>query len=421
MRFPRSATLALLLAATASAASADPVKILFVGNSYTFGRVDPVMSYNAANVHDLTAGFYAANQTGANPWEPHPWGGIAGIFKQMTVEKGLDYDVSISARNAASLRGQFLNTANAQWDLRGNVASQKWDVVVLQEQSDAALPVGRGKNANPAQFAAYADKLEQFIHNGGAQSYTETQLYGSLAACQATGASTATCNTVRNIPANTNANPNAKVYLTETWARPDMVYAHLVTTPDTTSPTGSPIPDGTGDKATLYYQSLAGMTADLRTTIYAEAAKNGKFAGVIGVGDAFQLAYNQGLVQTSGFYDANGVFVPNTDGVMNLWWDDYLHASKYGSYLDALVQFGTITGFDPRSLGGSEIAARDLGISAANALVLQQVAAQQLGFVPEPGTVAMVGLGLMGMVGVRRRKATVEGARQRRATSMFGN
>jgi len=395
---------ATAIATVAPSAFADPIDILFVGNSYTFGRVDPVMSYNAANVHDLTAGFYAANQSGANPWEPHPWGGVPGIFKQMTVEKGLDYDVSISARNAASLRGQFLNTANADWDLRGNVASKKWDVVVLQEQSDAALPLGSGKNANPAQFAAYATKLEQFIHNGAAQTYTETQLYGSLAACQATGSSAATCNTVRKIPQNVNANPNAKVYLTETWARPDMVYAHQVTKADTTSVNGSPIPDGTNTQATLYYQSLADMTADLRTTIYGAAAANGNFAGVIGVGDAFQLAYDQGLVKTSGFYDGNGVFVPNTDGVMNLWWDDYLHASKYGSYLDALVQFGTITGLDPRSLGSTEIAARDLGISAANALVLQQVAAQQLGMVPEPATVAIMALGL-GLIGATRRKA----------------
>jgi hypothetical protein len=133
-RLARRAATAALIASAASVApfaSAAPIEILFVGNSYTFGRVDPVMRYNAANVHDLTAGFYAANQSGANPWEPHPWGGIAGIFKQFTVEKGLDYDVSISARNAASLRGQFLNTANADWDLRGNVASKKWDVVVL--------------------------------------------------------------------------------------------------------------------------------------------------------------------------------------------------------------------------------------------------------------------------------------------------
>ena len=211
---------------------------------------------------------------------------------------------------------------------------------------------------------------------------------------------------MRAIPKNANANPNAKVYLTETWARPDMVYGHLVTKADTTSPTGSPIPDGSGAKATLYYDSLAGMTADLRTTIYGEAARNGKFAGVIGAGDAFQLAFDQGLVRTSGFYDASGVFVPNIDGVMNLWWDDYLHASKYGSYLDALVQFGTITGLDPRLLGGAEIAARDLGISVANASTLQRVAAQQLGFVPEPGSVAMValGLGLMGVTQLRRSK-----------------
>ena len=112
-----------------SAAMADPTSILFVGNSYTFGRVDPVLSYNAANVHDLTAAFNAASSAGSNPWEPHPWGGVPGIFKEFTVESGLDYDVSISARNAATLRGQFLNTGNAAWDLRGNVASKTWGSV----------------------------------------------------------------------------------------------------------------------------------------------------------------------------------------------------------------------------------------------------------------------------------------------------
>jgi len=194
--------LCLLAAAfgISSAAMADPVSILFIGNSYTFGRLDPVMSYNTANVHDLTAGFNAISSTGANPWEPHPWGGVPGIFKKFTDESGLDYDVSISARNAASLRGQFLNTANAAWDLRGNAALKTWDTVVLQEQSDAALPPGRGRNADLATFNAYADQFERFIHNGAAQVYTETQLFGSLAACQATGSSAATCNTVRSIP-----------------------------------------------------------------------------------------------------------------------------------------------------------------------------------------------------------------------------
>ena len=45
--------LALLITALAlhSAAAAAPSSVLFVGNSYTFGRVDPVMSYNTARRH----------------------------------------------------------------------------------------------------------------------------------------------------------------------------------------------------------------------------------------------------------------------------------------------------------------------------------------------------------------------------------
>ena len=63
----RRACLLLAALTVSSAAFADPIKILFVGNSYTFGRVDPVMSYNAANVHDLTAAFNAISSAGSNP------------------------------------------------------------------------------------------------------------------------------------------------------------------------------------------------------------------------------------------------------------------------------------------------------------------------------------------------------------------
>lgn len=35
-------------------AIAEPMSALFVGNSHTFGRVDPVMSCDAANMRDLT-------------------------------------------------------------------------------------------------------------------------------------------------------------------------------------------------------------------------------------------------------------------------------------------------------------------------------------------------------------------------------
>jgi hypothetical protein len=398
-------TMGLLLAGLllSSAAQSESVSILLVGNSYTFGRVDPVLSYNAANVDDLTRprpDLPDPNFTetaGTRAWEPHPWGGVAGIFKQFTVQVGLDYAVALSTRNAATLRGHFLNTANADWNLRGNIAARKWDVVILQEQSDAPLPVGRGANANIPQFSAYADKIERFIHVGAAETYTEramyTAIYGNTAGCVAAGATQAQCtnNLARVIPANPNANPGARVYLTQTWARPDMVFPHLATVADANYPAvpdGRPIVDTTnpafpnGFQETLYYAfdgGLAAMTADLHAVFQAKLVANPGFAGVIPAGDAFQRALNQGIAKSSGFYDASGVYAPDLpqDG-LNLWWIDYLHASKYGSYLSALVLFGTVTGIDPWSLGASEKAAADLGISPGDAVRLQHVASEQL-------------------------------------------
>ena len=206
-------------AAAAAAAQAAPQSILFVGNSYTFGRVDPVMSYNAANVDDMTRprpdlpdpNF--TDTAGTRAWEPHPWGGVPGIFKQLADQAGVDVDVSLSTRNAASLRGHFLNTANADWDLRGNIAKKKWDIVVLQEQSDAALPQGTWRERELPPIRAYVDKIEKFIHVGAAESYREramyTAIYGSVANCVAAGGTQSSCdnNTLRTIPANPNANP----------------------------------------------------------------------------------------------------------------------------------------------------------------------------------------------------------------------
>jgi hypothetical protein len=63
---------------------------------------------------------------------------------------------------------------------------------------------------------------------------------------------------------------------------------------------------------------------------------------------------------------------------VNLWWDDYLHASKYGSYLSALVIFGKLTGINPATFGATEKAAADLGIGPGDAIRLQRVAWEQL-------------------------------------------
>ena len=87
-----------------------------------------------------------------------------------------------------------------------------------------------------------------------------------------------------------------------------------------------------------------------------------------------------------------GVADPNPyDGVeadkLDLWTYDHYHGSTYGYYLEALVIFGALTGRDPRSLGDIECSAFELGLSTAQARVLQQVAFDELartGLKPNP-------------------------------------
>ena len=62
--------------------------------------------------------------------------------------------------------------------------------------------------------------------------------------------------------------------------------------------------------------------------------------GVIPVGTAWNRAFATGLAGSNP-YDGF------PDSQLNLWASDNHHASVFGSYLEALVVFGKITGRDP--------------------------------------------------------------------------
>jgi len=407
------AAAALLLAA--AAAQAEPTSVLFVGNSFTFGRADPVMSYNHQNVRDLTEGMFNTNANGSNAYEPRPWGGVPGIFQRLTFQAGLDYDVAMTTRNAATLRGHMLNTNPANWDLRSNLSSQAWGQVVLQEQSDEALTRRTGLNSNPARFNNYIDKISEYVQQGTLATYRERDYYAGATTTEKTnncmaisGASSTACNAQRGtaaglsdtfrLPVNPNASASTQVYLYQTWARPDMVSGAFASSTDEI--TG--VVTRTATPKTTYFNDLETMTEELRVAYAGAANQAGDITGIAPVGEAFMRAVLDG-VATRNFYASDAL----TDGKIDLWFDDGFHPSKYGSYLSALTLFGTLTGQNPAQFGYVELAAAELGISAQDSWMLQRVAAQQLGFtppppVPEPGTALLSLAGLAVILGRRR-------------------
>ena len=165
-------------------------------------------------------------------------------------------------------------------------------------------------------------------------------------------------------------NPAVGIYLDSTWSRADQTY----------------LPSGF-----WYGQPIDAMERDVQAGYDAAKANSPLIKDVIPVGAAWNRAF------LTGFADPNpydGV----TPGQVNLWAPEGYHASVYGYYLEALTEFGDITGVDPRILGSGESAAAVLGITGAQAAALQSIAHDQLAAaVPEPSSLFVLLGGCFGV------------------------
>jgi hypothetical protein len=146
-------------------------------------------------------------------------------------------------------------------------------------------------------------------------------------------------------------NPAARVYLLQTWPRADQVYQ---------TPGGRWAGRG-----------LEAMQADLRAGYAMAAQQAACVAGVLPVGDAALRAVQEGVADRNPY---DGIDA----GKVNLWGPDSYHFGPWGSYLEALVIFGRLTGRDPTSLGPHSRAGGDLGLTPAQVEAAQRVAAREL-------------------------------------------
>jgi hypothetical protein len=173
-------------------------------------------------------------------------------------------------------------------------------------------------------------------------------------------------------------NPDVNIQLLATWSRADQTYPA---------------------SGAWFGKSIYQMGIDVHAGYELADANSDKIDGVIPVGLAWNRAMEQAFADTNPY---NGIDA----GKVNLWTTDSYHASKFGSYLEALVVFGQITDLDPRSLGVDETAAVALGITKDQVRIMQQLAYEQLAAmdVPEPSSVALMLMGGMALLVVRRRR-----------------
>jgi hypothetical protein len=121
-----------------SAMANEPQKILFIGNSFTFGYGSASIVYRADSINDL-------NNKGG--------GGIPALFKSFADQSNVDYSVYTQTQGGAALDFHL----EQKLDLIG---SESWDKVVMHGFST----LDSGKPGNPAMLIDTAGKMADFVH-----------------------------------------------------------------------------------------------------------------------------------------------------------------------------------------------------------------------------------------------------------------
>src|SRR6185436_13311123 len=149
----------LLTVAVPTPRAAAPKRLLFIGNSFTFGELSPVHFWKNGSVTDL-------NDEGI--------GGVPALVKAMTVEAGLDYDVSLETHPGVGIDWHLANKLDV-------LTKRPFDVVVMHGYStlDAEKP------GDPAKLVETAKRMADALRG---------------------------------------PNPSAEIHLTATWSRADQTY-----------------------------------------------------------------------------------------------------------------------------------------------------------------------------------------------------
>jgi hypothetical protein len=127
----------LVVVALASPRAAAPTRLLFIGNSFTFGELSPVHFWKSDSVTDL-------NGEGI--------GGVPALVKAMTVQAGLDYTVSLETHPGVGLDWHLDNRFDA-------LTKQPFDAVVMHGFStlDAEKP------GDPAKLIDTATRMAEAL------------------------------------------------------------------------------------------------------------------------------------------------------------------------------------------------------------------------------------------------------------------